>query len=85
MNYPRLPALPLMRDTQSAKVSATTGKNLCHLSKTKEVHEPLAPMKMGIVWLSGVRKRGSQVVYLAGCTGLEPATSGLTGQRSNQN
>ena len=22
---------------------------------------------------------------MAGCTGLEPATSGLTGQRSNQN
>ena len=28
--------------------------------------------------------KGKPLIYMAGWTGLEPATSGLTGQRSNQ-
>ncbi len=34
--------------------------------------------------MEGVRQRRNLLILMAGPTGLEPATSGVTGRRSNQ-
>jgi site-specific DNA recombinase len=67
----------LARDLQQAKKAPETAPKRPKTAKNKTVcpqddHDPFS------------RGRGSYIEQMAGATGLEPATSGVTGRRSNQ-
>ena len=61
----------------TAIVRHANGQSFCHLSATNGEN----PCHQGN---KKEARKPLKWENLAGCTGLEPATSGLTGQRSNQ-